>query len=222
MSNQKPESLLKNPQIIATIIGGIITLIVAVVGILPALLNNKEPAPQVVIVASPVPATATVFPTAAAPEEATATTVEILPTAAATIAPTTPPEPTQTPAERATAVPNVLLMVDDVSFTVLNQSGRTLSLEGIVFRSSGGEWDARKWGPSVYNSLPAGKCLRLRDAASGNRQPPAACGSQLYGLQLVGNSAFFWIGVQSFDVVYNDLVIATCVISDQSCAIAVP
>jgi hypothetical protein len=235
MSDQKPESLLKNPQIIAALIGGIITLIVAIVGILPALLNNKEPKPQVVIIASPVPTTATAIPIVATLDELGVTAFENMPTATTvpvtdvpnptetTIPPTNTAEPSSTPIPaQPTAVPNVLLMYDDVSFTLLNQAGSTISLEGIIFRSNGGQWEARKWGPSVYNSLPADKCLRLRDSTVGNRQPPAPCRNQIYGLIEVGNSAFFWIGVDSFDVVYNDLVIATCKVSDQNCAIAVP
>jgi hypothetical protein len=222
----KSEPLLKNPQVVATIIGGIITLLVAIVGVLPNLLNKGAATPQptiLLVIATQIPPTATPIPIAAT---ATDEIVQAPVTSAAPTAVVVPPtalfEPTPTPPLLPTPAPNVLLLYDEVSFTLLNEGQGTLSLEGVVFHSDSGAWDARKWGASIYNSLPAGKCLRLRDASVGNRQPPASCGSPIYGLQVVGASVLFWVGVGKFDVVRNGTVIATCTVADQSCAVAIP
>ncbi len=250
----KPEPLLKNPQVVAAIIGGVITLVVAIVGVLPVLLNKSAPTPQPIVLlvtATPVPATdaPTVIPNTPVPVAATAIPVDtsIPPTllpiatqalqqveAVTQLPPTftpaqanTPIPPTSTTAAPSpapilpTAVPNVLLLYDDVSFTLANQSGGKLSLEGVTFHSDRGDWDARRWGPSVYNSLPAGKCLRLKNAGVGNRQPPAPCTNSIYGLIEVGATAQFWAGVDSFQVLYNGQVIATCMVSSRSCPIAI-
>ncbi len=242
MSEQPPapgSSALSNPQVIAAIVGGIVTVIVAVVGIVPAIIANQNATP-VVVTATPIPAAtvAVVLPTSppptavpVVPTEAQVQLTAILfvpPTDAQSAAPdlpspvfpsaTVPPENPPTQA----AAPNVLLMYDDVSFTLLNQTARTLSLEGVVFRSPGGEWEARKWGPSIYNSLPAGKCLRLRDAAVGQRQPPASCVNRIYALQEVGTPAFFWKARDRFEVLRNGEVIASCAAADGQCSIYVP
>lgn len=237
MSNQPPEPLLKNPQIIAAIIGGLFTLIVAVVGVLPVILNANKPNPTptpIIVTATPIAATnptntaeptrnVTLMVLSPISTEIPPTLVPVAPTN--TLEPTTiPVVPTDTlPLPSATTVPaqsgNVLLLFDDVSFTVVNQGTGTLSLEGVVFRSAKGEWDAKRWGATIYNKLPAGYCLRLRDAASGQRQPPKPCSNKIYGLIEAAGSALFWIGADQFDVVRNGQVIATCPTSTPSCLV---
>lgn len=238
MSDQppKPEPLLKNPQVVAAIIGGAITIVVAIVGLVPVILNRNAPTPQAVVLLvtpTPLPVTqppdSTPTPVPAVNVVPTTESIAAINTELPTIAPTQPPVPTATslpaspvPATQAVvANANVLLLYDDVSFTLLNQTNGKLSLEGVTFHSDAGNWDARDWGPSVYNSLPASMCLRLRDTTAGQRQPPAPCRNKIYGLIEVGTSAFFWIGVSTFDVLRNGTVIATCTVSDQTCAVAI-
>lgn len=103
---------------------------------------------------------------------------------------------------------------------MFNQSERTLSLEGVEFRSASGNWDARDWGPSVYTSLPLGMCLRLRDASVGQRQPPAPCRDKIYGLIVVGSSALFWLNTETFEVVRNNTLIVTCPAEAGTCALS--
>jgi hypothetical protein len=238
----KSDSIIKNPQVLAAIIGGFFTLVVAILSIVPALMSNRVPEPTptpIIVTATAIPPTAiaqvnptdapTTEPTranTAVPATATTENTPVPPTGVPTeVVPTsTPPEPTALPVlPSATPAPpgNVLLMYDDVSFTLRNQDSRTLSLEGVFFRSGSGEWDARRWGPSIYNSLPAGKCLRLRDASVGQRQPPSGCVNNIYGLIEVGTTAFFWRGVDQFEVLRDGVVIATCAAADGSCSIYV-
>jgi hypothetical protein len=221
MENDRPpkrDSLLSNPQILAAIIGGAVTIIVAIISIVPLIVNNKStptPQPTVIIITATTAATHT---------------LEIAPTSTPMpqVSSTDTPQ-VEVPVSDSSAnllIPtitqgNVLLLFDDVSFTLRNQGDQTISLEGIVFRSTAGQWEARMWGPSVYKNLPAGECLRLRDATVGQRQPPAVCRDPIYGLQVVGTSALFWIGVDSFDVLRGDEVITTCHIGDTSCLIEI-
>jgi len=213
MSNETPpkrEALISNPQVLAAAIGGLVTIIVAIIGIVPALVNNRPTAtPQPTLVV--VTATPEMIPS-----QTTAPTNSptLTPLAVPTLLPISQPELTLVPS-------NILLLYDEVSFTLRNQSDQAVSLEGITFRSPAGQWEARDWGPGVYINVPAGKCLRLRDATVGQRQPPAPCRDQIYGLQEVGTSALFWIGVESFDVLRGGEVIAGCRIADGSCSINV-
>lgn len=247
MSEQVPprhDSALSNPQVVAAIIGGIVTVIVAIVGVVPVIINSQKTTP-VVVTATPPPATTValvlpeVIPSATAvaptvqPVVPTSAQVQLTPIVFSSPAADTATSPLPTPifpsATTSPEVPptqaaasNVLLMYDGATFTVLNQDTRKLSFEGVFFRSSAGEWEARRWGPSLYNSLPAGMCLRLRDSSVGQRNPPAPCVSKIYGLQEVGIPAMFWRNADRFDVVRSGQVIASCVVADQQCSIYIP
>ncbi len=236
MSDEQPlkaQSSLTNPQVIAAIIGGIVTLVAAILGVLPSIMNRPAEATAVIVVtatllpATPLEMTATPLPPSDAPPTAEAVAVvpsatlvpptftTIPPTAIpATLIPPTPVPPTAIPAQPA----NALFIWDDVSFTAINIGGGTLSLVGVTFSSGHGFWDARDWGPSLYNSLPPRDCLRLRDSTAGQRNPPSEC-ADLYGLILVGASALFWRSVDSFDVIRNGQGIATCPVAAGRCEV---
>ncbi len=222
---QKAQSSFTNPQVITAIIGGVVTLVAAILGILPSVLNRAPEATAVIIVtATSMPTTfvEATSPPASAPTDVPATqaqptTEAIVPTAIPpTAIPPTPIPPSPVPPTNAPSQPaNALLIWDEVSFTALNQGGGGLSFGSVTFRSAGGSFDGRAWG----SSLPSGYCLRLRDAAVGSRQPPAECGGNLYSLLEVSGSALFWRGVDSFDVVQNGQVIATCAVSAGRCGV---
>lgn len=156
-----------------------------------------------------IPEPTTVPPTMTVPPTITA------PTATDVVAPTATTPPTNTASPPA----NVLLLFDDVAFTLYNQSSDTLSISNMSFRSVNGRWDGSQWG-NVAASLPPDNCLRMRDTTSGQRQPPAIC-SNLYGFQEVGGSALFWLDVESFEVLNGSTVIATCPTAEGSCAVYV-
>ncbi|MBC7809550.1 MAG: hypothetical protein H7175_00285 [Burkholderiales bacterium] len=242
MSDQPPpkrESALTNPQIIATIIGGIITLIATVVGILPNLLDKSTPQPTqtpIVVTATKIvqeptwtliPPTATDIPFTTTPAPPSPTPLPIinatqphtaLPTAI-TIEPFTT-EQTLEVASATHATGNIRLLYDDATFSLVNVGDQTVSLEGIVFRSDNGEWPASRWGRGIYDNLLNGMCLRLRDAQVGSRQPPPDC-NNLGSLQVVGSTALFWVGISSFEVILGDEVIATCVVDELTCSFAI-
>ncbi len=153
-NSPKKESIAANPQIIAAGITAIATILVALITVLPNILPKDTPtATTMVIVVTPtaalIPESTTAAPPSQTAAEAAATDV---PPPSATSAPSTVVPTATDAALAATAtpaqIPNLLLMYDDVSFTVLNQSASVLSLEGVVFRSSAGEWAAAGWGTS--------------------------------------------------------------------------
>jgi hypothetical protein len=233
---QKLQSSLSNPQVLTAIIGGIVTLIAAILGFLPNVLNRPPAATAVIVVTATLPPpTATLVEPTTPPTSVPVIAIEptdepavVVPTATpipptatlipptATPIPPTPIPPTPVPPTTAPVQPaNALLLWDNVSFTALNIGGSGLMFGNVVFRSTGGSFDARVWG----SALPSGYCLRLRDATVGPRQPPAECGGNLYSLLEVGGSALFWRNTDTFDVVLNGQVIATCPVAAGRCEV---
>jgi hypothetical protein len=173
----------------------------------PTAVQNTEPSP------SPLPIIPTLTPlqlTPNAPPADTPPTAIIQPTAAEQV-----PQPPANP-------PNVRLLYDTVSLTLINQSGGTLSLVGVTFSSVSGGWDALTWGRRVYDRLPSGQCLRIREAAVGQRTPPAECINRIFGLIEAGGRAMFWRGAETFTVERNGAVIATCQTAVGACEVFIP
>ena len=222
MSGPEPEKIrssLSNPQVITAIIGGIVTLVAALVGILPNVLNGPSEASAVVIVTPTLPLTTlpftepTLLPTNV-PSGVSATAVVPSAEAIAFVPTATSIRATMTPSQPA----NLILIWDDVSFSAVNVGGATLSLVGVTFVSRNGNWDARAWGPSLYNNVPAQSCLRLRESTAGQRNPPGEC-NDLYGLILVGTPAIFWRSVDSFDVMRDGSIMASCLVLAGRCEV---
>jgi hypothetical protein len=228
MSEQPPQqlqqsgSLLSQPQIIAAVIGGVITLIATVIGLLPTIMNQADPTPTAIVVtATPEPeeATFTALPPTATSIPPTATTQ---PTNT-TVPPSATTRPPTTAALAATSVPqatvqsgNILLTYDEVALNLINEGAQAVSLEDVTFRSGNGEWTARTWGRGIYDNLQPEMCLRLRDSQAASQQPPPEC-AELGNLQIVDETALFWIEVSSFQITFEDEVIATCIVADETC-----
>jgi|GEM_PF-1452625 len=235
---------LTSPQVVAALITSVVAIAIALLPTLTS--NNNAPPPAPTMTSEPtvevieptevteseptvveassadsstdVP-TATDSPTDSPPTDVSPTETP-MPTDAPPTATTVPTEPpTATPTE--SAPPNVLLLYDASSFTMYNQSAGTLAVDNVRFQSASGRWDTTSWGTGLAQTFPADNCLRMRDVNSASQQPPAICGA-LLGLQLTSGDTLFWIGVDDFDVLVDGEVIATCLIAESSCAIAVP
>jgi hypothetical protein len=231
MAEEKPKtrSGLSDPQVLTALITGIVSVVVAVVGLVPTLIAANTPTATPTLVPTH---TFTPLPTESVPPTAFNPTVEvIIPTGeASAVPPTITPRPLEpvvtdvppTEARVDQSDPNVLLIYDDVSFTLVNVSGETLSLKDIKFRSSSGKWEAKDWGSrSVYEQLPNKLCLRIRDSGAGNRNPPGDCKS-LHALMVTGGEALFWLGTSEFEVRQKKDLLATCSTDTDRCAIYVP
>jgi len=237
MSEQKPipSGMLSNPQILGAIITGIITLLAAVVGILPQFVKNTDPTPTplagVVITFTPTPAPAlavltlvsTVTDTPSIPLTPTPQNVD--PTPAPSSTPTiqpspTPESPTVAPTLVAVQAPNLRLFHNNRSFTVLNLHTRKVSLSGVAFEGGGVRWEASQWGP-IYQDVTRGDCLRMRDQNSGQQSPPSECGD-LLGLVLVGDGAIFWRADDGFTVSQDGVMLANCPQEPETCDVFIP
>lgn len=243
----KPKSGIRDPQVLTALITGIVSVTVAIVSLVPTMIAANTPtatptlthtatftltpsltatattqasaAPTLTFNESKTPLAPTVSATTEPLQvEPTIEIVEVQPTVeVAQAQPTALSESQETPSE-----PNVLLIFDEVSFTLVNVSGSTLSLKDLKFRSDSGKWDAKTWGgPTVYNALPNDLCLRIRDSAAGNRNPPGEC-KDLHGLSITGGDALFWRGVGEFEIRQKKDLLASCKTDTDRCAIFVP
>lgn len=230
-STSNPNTSWSNPQVIIALITGLVSVLVTVIGVLPNLINaNEATATPTAMAVVLIVATATDVPLlpTSTPEAQTVSTDS--PTAAPTTQPTSEPTtqptaeptteaPTEAPAATNSPSPNVLLIYDNVSFSLVNTSGRRLSLANVTFQSGSRIWEALAW--ANHRRIPNGNCLRIRDASAGNRNPPGEC-SELLSLLLIGKTVMFWTEADTFDVLQGSTVIATCTTDTDRCAIYVP
>jgi hypothetical protein len=236
-----------NPQVLIALITGIVTVLAAFIGILPTLIEANQPTPTptpthtptptLTLTSTPAPPPTEAFTLTLAPtltpvsdsptdvpaSEPTSAPTSVPPTLEPTTAPTSAPTsaPTDAPPAAPTASnpPNALLIYDDASFTLVNVSGRNLSLAGVRFRGGGVAFNSTGWANNTR--IPDGNCVRLRDTAAGQRNPPGECGA-LLSLLLLDRDALFWIGTDSFEVVRRGVVLATCATDTDRCAIYIP
>jgi hypothetical protein len=221
-------SPLQNPQVLTALITGMVTVVVAIVGLVPTILQSAAAAPTptpppTVIVVTATPTEVIVLPTETPiPPTATEAPIEAIVLPSETpVSPTATEAPTETPIPATEAAqvnerPNVRLIFDNASFTLVNLANQELSLEGVSFSSASGYWEARQWGPSLYTRVPSQNCLRLRDMRTGRRNPPSDCRS-LLGLIEVGQPAIFWTNTDSFTVERNGDVLAECSTRQSPC-----
>lgn len=214
------KSVWSSPPVIGAMITGAVTIAVTVITLLFQAQNSQ---PRVIVTSTPEAtrvAQATFTPSHTPTNTLTPTNTPsdndaTIPVDTATA--TATPEPVTV----SDTTPNVTLLYDDAAFTIHNISGNTLDLTRLSFASDTRTWDATGWGPSLANSLPSDDCLRMRDAMSGQRQPPAVC-ANLYGFLTVGESALFWREGNSFEVRYDGEMLTTCDSTADQCDLAIP
>ncbi|MBE2184937.1 MAG: serine/threonine protein kinase [Anaerolineae bacterium] len=168
------------------------------------------------------------------------------PTAAPTdtLSPTaSPPPPTPQPTEipvTATAQPtleptiipstvpqldgSVLLIYDDRSIVLLNQSDTMVNAGGLTFVQPGQNlsYGSNEWanGSEVIFSLPTGDCIQLWQINQPVLPEPSECSSR-YAWRAVASRYWFWISPQEnavFEVWRDAALLATCVISAGACS----
>jgi hypothetical protein len=235
LTQPPPPKLTQQPQIMAALITGVISLMVAIVGIVPALVEaaKDDPTPTppaAAIVATSMPTNtlvAQVEPTTApsntpvpptnepnsqpniVPVGATSTSLPVIGSSPVPA----DPQPTvdtgvSTSTNTAAQEPNVRLYFDNRSFTIRNQGGGRKSLINVTFYSDEGRWDASQWGP-IHEKLTNKDCLRMRDVSTGQQNPPSEC-QELLALLLVGPEAIFWRDENGFRVERSGVEIGVC------------
>jgi hypothetical protein len=234
-----PQKLTQNPQIMAALITGFISLMVAIVGIVPALVEAAKddptptPPPAAAMIATSAPTNtlvAQVEPTIAptdtpiSPTDAPVSQPNIVPVGATStslpvIGSSPVPADPQPTADTSTSIsnevavqePNVRMFFDNRSFTIRNQGGGRKSLTGVTFYSDEGRWDASQWGP-IHEKLTNKDCLRMRDVNTGQQNPPSEC-QDLLALLLVGPEVIFWRDEDGFRVARNGVELGVCTVS---------
>lgn len=194
--------------------------------------------PQPVVQPSPLPAT--VAPTISPPTASPITPTPIMPTATsdARVATLRSPLPTNTPgAPVATITPggavalvptnapsgpvaapptnndDLRLLYDFDTFTLINTSGRSLNLSGLIFESLSGAFRAEGWYiPELSQDLrsfaPDG-CLQLIAPSGQVGSPPAACETR-HAWVRINDQRLFWQGVDAFSVRNGEQPLGRC------------
>lgn len=228
-----PPKLTQQPQIMAALITGVISLMVAIVGIVPALVEAAKddptptPPPLAAVVATFTPVNtqiALIAPTETPPPAPTnepisqpnivpvGATSTSLPVIGSSPVPADPQPTADTGASTsnntAAQEPNIRMFFDNRSFTIRNQGGGRKSLMGVTFYSDEGRWDASQWGP-IHEKLTNKDCLRMRDVNTGQQNPPSEC-QELLALLLVGPEVIFWRDDDGFRVERNGVEVGVC------------
>jgi len=198
---ERKPSILFSPQVIAAIIGAVVTILVAV---LPSLLGNDDTpnptqSPPVVIV--------------------TATLTDV--SAAARAADTPMPSQAVIATEPTPVTADVLVVWDSATISLVNQTERVINVNDIVFRASDRTWAMNNLG-GLAASFPAGTCIRIHDTNARDSAPPPECAdaARLHAYIEIGSNDVFWNAPETFEIVRRDQVLATCVVAQETCAFA--
>lgn len=137
-----------------------------------------------------------------------------------TPAPTSGPRP-QTSAGTPSGGLPVEFIYDEITLAVLNPNRQAVSLTGMSFSSASGDWEASEWGNNAERTLRPNSCLRLRDENVTTAQPPPQC-TNTVAVARVPAADMFWVGVETFDVLINGEVVATCESAAGRCTVTLP
>ncbi len=119
--------------------------------------------------------------------------------------------------------PDLRLLYDERSFSLVNVSGRSLDLRGLVFRSASGTLSIERW-ETEFLSQPlddfsAGDCLQAWTFAYELLPKPDECRFRHAWIAIPGADAF-WQDAQAFTVERNGVVVGRCVVARERCEIS--
>ena len=208
-----------------------------------------------------IPATATAASTTAAPTAsatgapteapaATATPERVTRTPRPTVAsPTAPPPPTERPLSSATPQPaaplspsatvvtnpTLRLLYDAEQFLLVNVSGETQNIGGLVFVQQRPDGTTRTFEPTLWEegsaspfAMPNGGCYQIITAETPQTDPDDSVCPRFLGWYQPGLTArYFWIATQpgatfSVGVRGEDETLATCEIAAGECLVVLP
>lgn len=109
--------------------------------------------------------------------------------------------------------PNVLLLYEAESITLINQTGTTLDLNGLIFNALDGATPASFQATNWMGALDAGYCTQLWAVRRTSAQRLGECEGVRRWLSTVNAGVHFWTGlngVTRFNVVYQGVERATC------------
>ncbi|MBI1259118.1 MAG: hypothetical protein GC204_16740 [Chloroflexi bacterium] len=161
-------------------------------------------------------ATATLQPTATP----SATQMAVTATNAATRVPTTAPT-----AISANGAPNVLLMYDAKSLTLINSTGAPINMSGLVFVGKTSAFAASRWSTQwlsgTLTALAGGDCLQVWSWQEKNTlDKPSRCRQRRSVLTIAPEQLFWKQG--DFLVQWGQDTLATCKMNATTCEFALP
>lgn len=136
--------------------------------------------------------------------------------AAASIRTNTPLPPTAT----EVLPPDIRLVYNNRSFSLINVSGRVLNLANIAFESASGSMPASRWNNDFLSqpltSFTSNDCVQAWSAEFDLLPKPAECRVR-HGWIIVSASNIFWQGSEVFTVLNNNDAIGLCLVSNGVC-----
>ena len=129
------------------------------------------------------------------------------------------------PAPPAQSQSDVLLLYSPQALTLLNTSGRALSIAGLSFQGDGAVvpislWDNGFLSASLF-AFPTGDCLMAWPLDAGSQAVPAECGTRHAWVAVNGNQTF-WLATAAFRVYWNGQPIASCPANAGTCLLDLP
>lgn len=113
----------------------------------------------------------------------------------------------------AAAPPDIRLLYGPDGLALINTSGRSLDLRGLVFSSAEGSMFAERWDtPGLSRPLdffPSGDCLQVWGLGSAGLERPAECAVR-HGWVAVNDAQIFWRAAAGFSVMREGVVLANC------------
>lgn len=130
---------------------------------------------------------------------------------------------TQPPAPPALG--DVTLIYSPEALTLLNTSGRALSIAGLSFQGDGSVvpvslWDNGFLSASLY-AFPTGDCLMAWPLNTNGQASPSNCGTRHAWVAVNANQTF-WLATASFMVYWNGQPIASCPANVGTCVLDLP
>jgi hypothetical protein len=132
---------------------------------------------------------------------------------------------TLTPTATSTPYPpEVAIIYDDVSLSLLNRSARRIDVSGMEFVGGAVTVDVTRWTQFVsvsLDSFPSGGCMSMWSwLESGSPSLPDGCNNRWSVLTLSPNALFWTQG--NFSVYQNGDLLATCRVDAEICEIDIP
>lgn len=120
-------------------------------------------------------------------------------------------------------IPDLRLEYPDSSFSLINVSGRSLDLSGLIFRSDSGlvmieQWDNGFLSQPLSN-FGDGGCLQTWTLNQSEQLPPERCRIR-HAWILVNDAGDFWRNTEVFSVEQNGIVIEQCTLAETYCSIS--
>ncbi len=120
-------------------------------------------------------------------------------------------------------LPDLHLLYDVQSFSLVNVSGEALDLRGIVFNSEAGSLPIEQWETEFLsqplNDFSAGDCLQAWTFSYDLLPKPEECRFR-HAWVAIPQSSAFWQDVQTFAVERNGIVIGRCVVAQERCEVS--